>query len=48
MDVNDWTGNGYDDITLANMAIGPTTLPPDIEEEIRQAPSFILLLNQAN
>jgi len=53
MDVADWTGNGADDIVLANFSLGPTKVHPQIENILTQSPHLLVLknlslLNQGN
>lgn len=45
MDVADWTGNGYEDIVLANFSRGPTRVAGHIQEKWMQGPHFLLLEN---
>lgn len=45
MDVADWTGNGFDDIVLANLSLGPTKVLPQIESILTQSPHFLVLEN---
>jgi hypothetical protein len=48
MDVADWTGDGYDDIILANFSLGPPILEGDnrsINDNFKSGPLFLLLEN---
>lgn len=45
MDVADWTGNGVDDIVLANFSRGPTRVLPEIEAILTQSPHLLVLEN---
>lgn len=45
MDVGDWTGNGVDDIVLANFSLGPTRVHPQVENIITQSPHLLVLEN---
>lgn len=47
MDVADWTGNGFDDIVLANLSRGPTKVLPQIESILTQSPHFLILENMS-
>ena len=47
MDVADWTGNGYEDIVLANFSRGPTQVVDSIQSKWMEGPHFLLLENQA-
>lgn len=46
MDVADWSGNGYDDILLANFSVGPTITESPFQRNWSNGPYFILLENQ--
>ncbi len=48
MDVADWTGNGYDDIVLANFSYGPGFVIDSIKNKWMEGPHFLLLENIAN
>ncbi len=45
MDVRDWTGNGRDDIALANFSLGPTRVKSLIQKKFTEGPHFLLLEN---
>ncbi|MEX2344882.1 MAG: VCBS repeat-containing protein [Balneolaceae bacterium] len=45
MDVADWSGNGAEDIVLANFSRGPTKVLPQIEAILTQSPHLLLLEN---
>jgi hypothetical protein len=45
MDVQDWTGNGRDDIALANFSLGPTRVKSLIQKKFTEGPHFLLLEN---
>ncbi len=45
MDVADWTGNGADDIVLANFSLGPTKVHPQIENILTQSTHLLVLKN---
>lgn len=47
MDVADWTGNGYDDIVLANFSLGPTRVAEHIQNRFTGGPHFLLLENRS-
>lgn len=47
MDVADWTGNGRDDIILANFSLGPTRVKSLIQKKFTEAPHFIILENHS-
>lgn len=46
MDVADWTGNGYQDIVLANFAQGPIQVVDSIQSNWIEGPHFLLLENK--
>jgi hypothetical protein len=48
MDVADWTGDGYDDIVLANFSQGPTRVVDNIQNKWLEGPHFLLLENIAD
>lgn len=48
MDVADWTGNGYDDILLANFSEGPIFEENLFRRDWREGPRFLLLENQGS
>lgn len=45
MDLRDWTGNGRDDIALANFSLGPTRVKSLIQKKFTEGPHFLLLEN---
>jgi hypothetical protein len=47
MDVADWTGNGRDDIILANFPEGPMQITDSIRDRWKTGPYFLLLENQS-
>ncbi|MEX0649355.1 MAG: VCBS repeat-containing protein [Balneolaceae bacterium] len=47
MDVADWTGNGRDDIILANFPEGPVQPSDHVKEKWKNGPYFLLLENQS-
>lgn len=47
MDVADWTGDGYEDIILANFSRGPTKVADSIQNKWMEGPHFMLLENIA-
>lgn len=48
MDTGDFTGNGRDDIVLANFSRGPTKVLPQIEAILTQSPHLLVLENKSN
>lgn len=48
IDVADWTGNGLDDIILANFSLGPTRVKSLIQKKFSEGPHFVLLENKAD
>ena len=48
MDTGDFTGNGRDDIVLANFSRGPTKVLPQIEAILTQSPHLLLLENRSD
>lgn len=46
MDVADWTGDGYEDIVLANFSRGPTEVANSIQTKWMDGPHFLLLENR--
>lgn len=48
MDVADWTGNGYDDIVLANFSLGPTRVKSLIQKKFTEGPHIIVLENRGD
>ena len=47
MDVADWTGNGKDDIVLANFSMGPSMVSDSLQNIWKDTPHILLLENQA-
>lgn len=49
MDVADWTGNGFDDILLANYSMGPDVEPEQaqMDDVFSKGPLFLLLENMS-
>ncbi len=47
MDVADWTGNGRDDIVLANFATGPSMIPDSLQEKWKEVPHILVLENRS-
>lgn len=45
MDTADWTGNGKDDIVLANFSLGPTKVHQQVEAILTQSPHLLVLKN---
>ncbi len=45
MDTADWTGNGKDDIVLANFSLGPTKVHEQVEAILTQSPHLLVLRN---
>lgn len=45
MDTADWTGNGRDDIVLANFSLGPTKVHQQVEAVLTQSPHLLVLKN---
>lgn len=48
MDTGDFTGNGRDDIVLANFSRGPTKVLPQIEAILTQSPHLLVLENHSD
>lgn len=47
MDVADWTGNGRDDIVLANFAVGPTMSIDSLQQTWKETPHILVLENRS-
>lgn len=48
MDVADWTGNGRDDIVLANFSMGPALAADSVQNKWKKSPHILLLENRKN
>lgn len=48
MDTGDFSGNGKDDIVLANFSRGPTKVLPQIESILTQSPHLLVLENHSD
>ena len=47
MDVADWTGNGRDDIVLANFSTGPSMVSDSLQKKWEKAPHILVLENRS-
>lgn len=47
MDVGDWTGNGRDDIVLANFSVGPVLVSSTISKNWLETPHILVLENRS-
>lgn len=48
MDVADWTGNGREDIVLANFSMGPSTVADSVQNRWKKGPHILVLENRSN